>query len=45
MAIAVTSLTDVVAFGVGGSTVLPALRSFCFFASVGIIAIFFFQVE
>lgn len=44
VAITITSVTDVVAFAVGGSTVLPSLRSFCFFASVGIIAVFFFQV-
>jgi len=43
VAITITSVTDVVAFAVGGSTVLPALRSFCFYASVGIIAVFFFQ--
>jgi hypothetical protein len=43
VAITVTSLTDVVAFGVGGVTVLPALRSFCLFAAVGILATYFFQ--
>ena len=31
------------AFGIGGSTVLPALQSFCIFASVGILSIYFFQ--
>jgi Niemann-Pick C1 protein len=45
VAITITSVTDVVAFTVGGSTILPALRSFCFFAAVGIFAVFFFQVE
>jgi len=34
---------DIIAFGIGGSTVLPALRMFCLFASVGIVAIYFFQ--
>lgn len=43
VAITITSVTDVVAFAVGGSTILPALRSFCFFAAVGIFAVFFFQ--
>ena len=42
-AITVTSITDVIAFGVGGFTVLPALQSFCIYASVGIIATFIFQ--
>jgi hypothetical protein len=44
VSITITSVTDVVAFAVGGSTVLPALRSFCFFAAVGILAVYFFQV-
>ena len=43
VAITITSVTDVVAFAVGGSTILPALRSFCFFAAVGIFAVFVFQ--
>jgi len=42
-AISVTSITDVVAFGVGGFTILPALHSFCIYASVGIVATFIFQ--
>ena len=42
-AITVTSVTDVIAFGVGGFTILPALRSFCIYASVGIVATFIFQ--
>lgn len=41
--ITITSITDIIAFGVGGSTVLPALSSFCIYASVGIIATYFFQ--
>ena len=43
VAITITSLTDIVAFAVGGTTILPGLRSFCLFASVGIVAIYFFQ--
>ena len=42
-AITVTSVTDVIAFGIGGLTVLPALQSFCIYASVGIVATFIFQ--
>jgi len=36
-------VTDFIAFGIGASTVLPALRSFCMYAAVGILSIFFFQ--
>jgi Niemann-Pick C1 protein len=43
VAITITSFTDVIAFGIGGTTVLPALRSFCLYASVGIVAVYFFQ--
>ena len=42
-AITVTSLTDITAFGVGGLTKLPALKSFCIYAAVGILATFVFQ--
>ena len=45
VAITITSITDVIAFGIGASTVLPALKSFCIFASVGIVATYFFQVS
>jgi Niemann-Pick C1 protein len=45
VAITITSLTDVLAFAIGGTTVLPALQSFCLYASVGIVAIYFFQVS
>lgn len=43
-AITVTSVTDFCAFAVGAATVLPALRDFCIYASVGIACDFFFQV-
>ena len=43
VAITITSFTDIIAFGIGGSTVLPALRSFCLYASVGIVAVYAFQ--
>ena len=42
-AITVTSATDIIAFAIGGTTVLPALKSFCLYASVGILTIFFLQ--
>ncbi|KAF2346973.1 Protein patched/dispatched [Trinorchestia longiramus] len=41
--ITVTSATDIVAFAIGSMTVLPALRSFCVYAAIGIGAVFFFQ--
>jgi len=41
--IAVTSMTDMVAFIVGVSSTLPALRDFCIFAAVGIFWDFFYQ--
>ena len=43
VAITITSITDFIAFGVGATTSLPALRSFCVYASIGILVIFFFQ--
>lgn len=43
VAITVTSLTDVTAFAVGATTDLPALRSFCIYAAVGIFAVYILQ--
>ncbi|KAG0719980.1 NPC intracellular cholesterol transporter 1 1b [Chionoecetes opilio] len=43
VSITVTSLTDFAAFAIGSGTVLPALRSFCLYAAVGIAAVYFFQ--
>jgi len=40
VSILVTSFTDICAFLIGATTVLPALRSFCIFAGIGIIGIF-----
>ncbi|GAB0092699.1 NPC intracellular cholesterol transporter 1 homolog 1b-like [Sergentomyia squamirostris] len=42
--ITVTSLTDIVAFLVGSSTVLPSLQSFCIYASVGILMTYLYAV-
>ncbi|KXJ16057.1 patched domain-containing protein 3 [Exaiptasia diaphana] len=41
--ITITSLTDFMAFMIGATTVLPALKSFCIFAGIGILADFFIQ--
>ncbi len=43
VAITVTSITDFVVFCVGASTSLPALRSFCLYCAVAIVAVYFFQ--
>jgi predicted RND superfamily exporter protein len=43
VAITVTSITDFIAFGIGASTELPVLRSFCIYAAVGILTIFALQ--
>uniref|UniRef100_A0A1B0D602 SSD domain-containing protein n=1 Tax=Phlebotomus papatasi TaxID=29031 RepID=A0A1B0D602_PHLPP len=42
--ITVTSLTDIVAFLVGSTTVLPSLQSFCIYASVGILMTYLYAV-
>ncbi|XP_065576700.1 patched domain-containing protein 3-like isoform X2 [Artemia franciscana] len=42
VSITVTSLTDVVAFGIGATTGMPALRSFCIYATTGILLLFIF---
>ena len=42
--ITVTSMTDIFAFVIGSNTSLPALRNFCYYAALGILFIFFFQV-
>ncbi|XP_076048649.1 patched domain-containing protein 3-like [Oratosquilla oratoria] len=45
VAVTVTSLTDFVAFFIGSTTILPALRSFCIYAAVGIIMLYAFQTS
>lgn len=40
--ITVTSLTDILAFLVGGTTILPSLQSFCLFASICIFMTYIF---
>ncbi|KAJ9585968.1 hypothetical protein L9F63_020382, partial [Diploptera punctata] len=44
VSITVTSLTDIVAFAVGTMTVMPFLRSFCVFASMGILFLYIFVI-
>ena len=44
VAITVTSITDFMVFAIGATTVLPALRSFCLWCAVGILAVYFYQV-
>ncbi|XP_067679237.1 patched domain-containing protein 3-like [Haliotis asinina] len=43
VSVTVTSLTDIVAFAIGASTILPALRSFCIFAAFGILGLYVMQ--
>jgi len=44
VSILVTTVTDVCAFLVGASTILPALRSFCIYAGIGILAVFIYTI-
>lgn len=43
-AIIITSLTDVVAFIIGASTILPSLQSYCIYAAFGVLLTFLFQI-
>lgn len=43
VSVTVTSITDFVAFGIGATTVLPSLQSFCIYAALGILALYFLQ--
>ena len=44
-AITVTSVTNFIAFGIGSTSSIPTLQSFCAFAAIGIFSIFIFQVR
>jgi len=44
VSITVTTVTDLAAFAIGSTTVLPALSSFCVYAAVGISLDFLFQI-
>lgn len=43
VSITVTSFTDIVASTIGGTTILPALESFCLYAATGVLMTFVFQ--
>lgn len=43
VAITITSVTDLVVFLIGGSTVLPALKSFCIFCAFGVFFVYILQ--
>ena len=43
VAITITSLTDLLAFAIGATTILPALQSFCLFAAMGIFFVFIYM--
>merc|ERR1719382_1270680 len=44
VSIMVTSLTDVVAFSISVSSALPALSSFCMYAALSVLLLFFLQI-
>eukprot|EP01048_Picozoa_sp_COSAG05_P012687 COSAG05_NODE_1292_length_5262_cov_2.550068_2_plen_544_part_00 len=44
VSITVTSLTNFFAFAVGHTSLLPALSSFCAFAAIGVMAIYFYML-
>ncbi|KAF7285020.1 hypothetical protein GWI33_012334 [Rhynchophorus ferrugineus] len=44
VSITITSFTDVIAFIIGSSTILPCLESFCIYAAVGVFMTFFFAL-
>ncbi|XP_052775684.1 patched domain-containing protein 3-like isoform X1 [Mya arenaria] len=43
VSITVTSVTDIVAFAIGGSTVIPSLSTFCLYAAIGVFALYILQ--
>ncbi|KAL6447550.1 hypothetical protein ACFW04_000040 [Cataglyphis niger] len=43
-AITVTSFTDIIAFIISSTTILPSLRSFCLYAAVGIFMTYLLQI-
>ncbi|KAH0545741.1 patched domain-containing protein 3-like isoform X1 [Cotesia glomerata] len=44
MSITTTSLTNIIAFAIGMTTVMPFLSSFCMFATMGILFLFIFEI-
>ena len=45
VAITITSITDLLAFGIGATTILPAMQSFCIYAAIGIFVIYLTMVS
>ena len=45
VAITITSVTDLLAFGIGATSVIPALGNFCFYSALGIFAVFLNMVS
>ncbi|XP_035691135.1 patched domain-containing protein 3-like [Branchiostoma floridae] len=43
MSITVTSLTDIASFGIGATTIIPGLQSFCVFVTVSIFFVFIYS--
>ncbi|KAH3850235.1 hypothetical protein DPMN_092642 [Dreissena polymorpha] len=43
VSITVTSITDIVAFAIGGSTVIPSLSTFCVYAAIDVLALYILQ--
>lgn len=44
VSITITTLSDVVAFGIGAFSVFPGLNTFCIYNAIGILAIYFYQI-
>ncbi|XP_071561671.1 patched domain-containing protein 3 isoform X2 [Temnothorax nylanderi] len=44
MSITVTSLTNMTAFAIGMTTVMPFLKSFCIFAAMGILFLYIYEI-
>ncbi|XP_012258315.2 patched domain-containing protein 3-like [Athalia rosae] len=44
MSITVTSVTNIVAFAIGVTTVMPFLESFCMFATMGILFLYIYEI-
>jgi predicted RND superfamily exporter protein len=44
VSITVTSATNICAFGIGHTSLLPALSSFCVFAAIGVLAIYCYMM-
>ena len=45
VAITITSVTDLLAFGIGATSILPALGTFCAYAALGIFAVFIYMAS